>query len=94
MEAEKTKIIKILNNKDLNSADDVKAAVKRLENITNTTSMTNAEQQKIIKEMKHLNDNIDSAARLSQIKPKIAELRKSKESVYEELKFHRSEFSI
>jgi hypothetical protein len=43
LEAEKQKIIKTLNNKDLQTGDDVRAAIKKLEHITNTTSMSNAE---------------------------------------------------
>lgn len=37
LEGEKGKIIKVLNNKDLQTAEDVRAAVKKLENLINTT---------------------------------------------------------
>jgi len=37
LEDEKGKIIKVLNNKDLQTPEDVRAAVKKLENLTNTT---------------------------------------------------------
>lgn len=53
--------------------------------------MSNAEQGKIIKEIKHLNENVETAARLSQIKPRIAELRKEKDGYYDELKVFRTE---
>ena len=65
MEAEKQKIVKCLNNKDLNTAEDVRAAIKQLNHKINTTTMSNAEQTKIIKELKNLEDNVANAERLS-----------------------------
>jgi uncharacterized coiled-coil DUF342 family protein len=54
LDAEKQKIIKTLNNKDLNTGDDVKAAIKQLNNKINTTTLSNAEQSRIIKDISHL----------------------------------------
>lgn len=78
LEDEKQKIIKTLNNKNLNNGDDVKAAIKQLNNKINTTTLSNAEQNKIIKEISFLESNIGKADRLSQIKPIIHELNQSK----------------
>jgi uncharacterized coiled-coil DUF342 family protein len=78
LEAEKMRIIKSINNKDLNTADDVKSAIKQLDHRINTTTMSNADQNKIIKELKNLKENVGNAESLSQIKPKLAELRQSK----------------
>lgn len=74
LEQEKTAIVKILNNKDLNTADDVKSAIKKLNYKMNTTTMNNTDSNKTIKEIANLEANIEKAERLSEIKPKINEL--------------------
>lgn len=51
MEGEKQKIVKALNNKDLNTGEDVRAAIKQLNHKINTTTLSNADQTKIIKEI-------------------------------------------
>jgi len=65
LEGEKQKIVKALNNKDLNTGDDVRAAIKQLNHKINTTTLNNADQNKIIKEITILKGNEDKAERLS-----------------------------
>ena len=83
-----------MNNKDLNTGDDVKAAIKQLNNKINTTTLSNADQSKIIKEISHLEENIGKAEKLSQIKPKMHELTQSKNAQYAELKLHKTEVTM
>lgn len=91
LEQEKTAIVKLLNNKDLNTADDVKSAIKKLNYKMNTTTMNNTDSNKTIKEIANLEANIEKAERLSEIKPKINELYQSKNTHYAELKVQKAE---
>ena len=74
LEAERNAIIKAINNRDLQSADDVKAAIKKLNNKMNTSTMSTAEETKTIKEIANLEQCVPKAVKLAEIKPKINEL--------------------
>jgi len=74
LEAERNVIIKAINNRDLQSADDVKAAIKKLNNKMNTSSMSTAEETKTIKEIANLEQCVPKTVKLAEIKPKINEL--------------------